>query len=232
MYRMIAGRLVGVPLMSPDGGTGGGATGSTGEGAGASTGQSGAADGSESGSGTGGTDSEIPKTKEELQKLLQSEADKRVTSALKTAQEKWELEYKQKLEAEKAEAEKLAKMSAAEKEQALLEKQKKDIADRERAIQQKELKLETIKILNDKKLPIDFADLLLADDADKTKGNVDTFEKAFRDAVEKAVVERLKGSTPGSGGATAKAGEYGKKVAEAFSQKNDELEKARKSYFG
>ncbi len=35
----------------------------------------------------------LPKTAEELQTLLQSEADKRVTQATKTAQEKWQKEY-------------------------------------------------------------------------------------------------------------------------------------------
>ena len=39
----------------------------------------------------------LPKTAEELQKLLQSEADKRVTQAIKTAQEKWQKEYETNL---------------------------------------------------------------------------------------------------------------------------------------
>jgi hypothetical protein len=174
---------------------------------------------------------ELPKTVEELQKLLQSEADKRVSGALKTAQEKWEVDYKTKLEAEKAEAEKLAKMSATEKAEALLAKTQKDIADREKAIAQKELKLETINILNEKKLPITFADVLLGEDAEKTKGNVDTFDKAFREAVEAAVNERLKGNPP-KGGAGGNAGDnFGKKVAEAYSKNNEALEKARQSYF-
>ena len=51
-------------------------------------------------------------TEEELQKLIQSESDKRVTQAMKTAEQKWQREYEKKLEDEKSEAEKLAKMSA------------------------------------------------------------------------------------------------------------------------
>lgn len=224
MFVKIGGKLVGVPLMSPD--TGGAGAGGT--------------QGTDHGNGQGQNNPnpdgdkgaiELPKSEEELKKLLQSESDKRVTDALKTAQAKWEADYKQKLESEKAEAEKLAKMTAAEKEQALLDKQKKEIEDRERAIQQKELKLETINILNEKKLPITFADLLLADDADKTKGNVDTFEKAFREAVDAAVTERLKGNTPGSGSTNPSAVNYGQKAAEANKQNNASLEEARKSYF-
>jgi hypothetical protein len=223
MFTKIGGILVGVPLLAPDGGAGAGGGTGTGDPGGAGTGTGGA--------NPPGAALELPKTAEELQKLLQSEADKRVSGALKTAQEKWELDYKTKLEAEKAEAEKLAKMSATEKAEALLAKTQKDIADREKAIAQKELKLETINILNEKKLPITFADVLLGEDAEKTKGNVDTFEKAFREAVETAVNERLKGNPP-KGGAGGNAGDnFGKKVAEAYSKNNEALEKARQSYF-
>ncbi|MEZ2715419.1 DUF4355 domain-containing protein [Niallia circulans] len=227
MFVKIGGKLVGVPLMSPDTGGAGdvGGTQGTDTGTGQGQGQNNPNPDGDKGA------IELPKSEEELKKLLQSESDKRVTDALKTAQAKWEADYKQKLESEKAEAEKLAKMTAAEKEQALLDKQKKEIEDRERAIQQKELKLETINILNEKKLPITFADLLLAEDADKTKGNVDTFEKAFREAVDAAVTERLKGNTPGSGSTNPSAVNYGQKAAEANKQNNASLEEARKSYF-
>jgi hypothetical protein len=221
MFKKIGGMLVGVPLLAHDGGAGaGGGTG---------TGDSGAGTGS--GGTPPGTGLEIPKTVEELQKLLQSEADKRVSGALKTAQEKWELDYKAKLELEKAEAAKLAKMSEADKAQALLDKSKLELETREKSLAQKELKLETINILNDKKLPITFADILLGEDADKTKANVDTFDKAFREAVEAAVNERLKGNPP-KGGTGGNAGDnFGKKVAEAYSKNNEALEKARQSYF-
>jgi hypothetical protein len=208
-------------------GAGSGASGAGEGGTGSGTGQ-----GGEGGAGAGSaTGTELPKTLEELQKLIQSEGDKRVTGALKTAQEKWEADFKTKLELEKAEAQKLAGLSAADKEKALLEKSKKDIEDRERAIAQKELKLETINILNEKKLPITLADFLLADDAEKTKSNVDTFEKAFREAIEAGVNERLKGNPLKVGTGGGNADNYGKKVAEASSKRNVELEKARQSYF-
>ena len=203
-----------------------------GEGTGAAGTGEGQGQGNDGGNGAGqGNNFELPKTEKELKKLLQSEADKRVTSALQTAQQKWESEYSQKLEQEKQEAAKLAKMSEDEKRQALLQKQENDLKDKERALQQRELKLETIKILDGKKLPIDFADLLLAEDAEKTNSNVETFEKAFRAAVDAAVTEKMKGSTPGVGNASNQAGEYGKKVAESFTKNNEELEKARQSYF-
>lgn len=133
-------------------------------------------------------------TQEELDKLLQQETDKRVTGALKTAQEKWEADYKAKLEAEKKEADRLAKLSAAEKQKELLEKQQSELSKKEQEITLREMKLESVKILSEKGLPISFVDLLTTGDADTTKSNIDTFEKAFKDSLEVAVNERLKSS--------------------------------------
>lgn len=135
-------------------------------------------------------------TKLELENKLQAEADKRVTSALKTAQSKWELEYERKLEQEKAEAEKLAKLSESEKRKVLDDKRTKELEDREASIYRKELEIAAIKILDGKKLPVKFASLLLGADADSTHSNIEAFEKEYHDAIEAAVNERLKGFTP------------------------------------
>ena len=58
------------------------------------------------------TTQQLPQTLEELQALLQKEGDKRVSSARK----KFESEFKSKLEAEREEAARLAKLSKAERE--------------------------------------------------------------------------------------------------------------------
>jgi hypothetical protein len=139
-------------------------------------------------------------SEEEVQKRVQSETDKRVTQALKTAQEKWEAEFKSKIEQERKEAERLAKLSGEEKEKELLEKAKKEIEERERALRLKELKLDAIDILTDKKLPVKFADMLLKDNAETTMENIKVFEKEWKEAIESAVNERLKGTTPKVGG--------------------------------
>jgi hypothetical protein len=148
-------------------------------------------------------DDELPKTKDELTKLLQSEADKRVSDALKTSKAKWESEYQAKLENEKKEAERLAKLSQTEKEKFLMEKQKDELSKKEKEIALREMKLESAKILSEEGLPISFIDMLTTDNADTTKANIDNFSKAFKDAVSKAVDEKLKSSPkPQSGSAT------------------------------
>lgn len=157
--------------------------------------------GDDGGEGDEGKGKEPDKTysQEELDKLLQAEADKRVTDALKKAQDKFEKEYAAKLEAEKAEAERLAKLSADEKEKALIEKTRAEIAEKERALIARELELKTVDMLNEKSLPLDFKEFVLGGDEDKTVEKIERFSKLFNDSLEKAISEKLKGNPPGKG---------------------------------
>ncbi len=133
----------------------------------------------------------ISLSKEEFDKKLQSEADKRVTDALKTAKAKWEKEYNEKLEREKQEAAKMSQLSEKEKQEMLLKKREEEIAKKERTLHIQSLKLESIKILEEKKLPTSFVNWLIGEDADDTYKNIQTFEKAFQEAVQNEVQTRL-----------------------------------------
>jgi len=135
-------------------------------------------------------------TQEELDELLQSETDKRVTQALKTAKAKWEKEYKEKLEKEKKEAERLSKLSAEEREKELLKQKKEELAEKERAIRIKELHLDTIEVLAEEGLPVGFAEFLIKDNAETTNENIKKFKKEWQEALSKAVDERIKGKSP------------------------------------
>lgn len=96
-------------------------------------------------------------TDEELQKLIQSESDKRVTQAMKTAEQKWQKEYEEKLANEKSEAEKLAKMTADERAQAKFEKEKQEFEEERAKFQRDQLELETVKELGKQGLDIEFS---------------------------------------------------------------------------
>jgi membrane protein involved in colicin uptake len=139
-------------------------------------------------------------TQEELDAKLQAEADRRVTKALETAKQKWEEEATERIKKAKTEAEELAKLS--EKERAEKERQK-ELAEFEKERKQfyrEKLELEATKILSEKKLPTDFAHLVLADDNQQTLDNINKLEENWNKAIEEAVSERLKGKTPKSGG--------------------------------
>ena len=135
-------------------------------------------------------------TAEELQKLIQSESDKRVTQAMKTAEQKWQKEYDKKLEDEKSEAEKLAKMSAEERAKAEFEKEKKKFDDERAKFNRDRLELETAKELGKQGLDVEFSSFLMGENAESTNENIKLFNEKFDSAVENAATERLKGKTP------------------------------------
>lgn len=150
--------------------------------------------------GKGDNNNTDPKTytQEELDKMLQTEADKRVTEALKTSRAKWEAEYKEKLEKEKKEAERLANLSVAEKEKELLKQQQEQLEEKEKAIQLRELQLDTINVLVEEKLPVGFAEFLIKNDADTTNKNIKKFKEEWQKALAQAVDEKIKGTSPKS----------------------------------
>lgn len=142
-------------------------------------------------------------TQEDFDKALQSETDKRVRQALKTAQEKWRAEYDEKLKAEKDEAAKLAKMSAEERAEAERQKERERFEQERAQYQREKLEFETSRQLIDKKLSPKFASFLAQGDAETTKSNIEAFEKEFNAAVQKGIEEQLKGKTPKTGAAVS-----------------------------
>lgn len=125
-------------------------------------------------------------------KDYQAEFDRRVQKALGAAKEKWELLMDDKL----SEADKLAKMNKEEKAEYLRQKQEKELKDREAAITRRELMAEAKNKLAEKKLPVGLAEVLNYVDADSCSKSIDAVEKAFQEAVQAAVEEKLKGGTP------------------------------------
>ena len=145
-------------------------------------------------------DEEVEETKtyteEELQKLLQSETDRKVSKALETAKSKWEQEYEQKLEAEKSEAEKLASMSAEERAKAEFEREKEEWLKEKSKFEKEKMKLEATKLLNSEGLPITFVDYVVGDTAEDVQENIKVFKEEWTKSLDEAVTERLKGRTP------------------------------------
>lgn len=135
-----------------------------------------------------------PKTFEEIlsNKDYQAEFDRRVQKALETQRSKLEVLFDEKA----TEAEKLAKMTEKEKAQYLQQKKEKEMADREAAITKRELAAEAKNTLAEKKLPVSLAEMLNYSDADACKQSIEAVEKAFKEAVEASVEERLKGDKP------------------------------------
>lgn len=142
----------------------------------------------------------IELTPEELQRKIDSETDKRIAKALETHRKKWEKEFQQKLEEEKREAERLAKLSERERKEEELKKREQELEQRLKELERKELRADTIADLKEKGLSPEFADFLLAENAEKTLENINAFKEAFDKAVNEAVKAKLRQETPPAGG--------------------------------
>ena len=119
-------------------------------------------------------------TQEDVDSLIQ----KRLDRALKKAQE------------EKEEAEKLAKMSEAERQKAIFKKEKAEFEAERKKYQREKLELEVTKQLSSKGLPVEFSNYLLGDDAEDSFNRIKEFEVKWQQALENAINQRLKGNTP------------------------------------
>lgn len=139
---------------------------------------------------TTNSEQETPKTytQEEVDKLLQAETDRRVTSALKKA----ELKQAEKIK----EAQKIASMNEAEKFQYELEQREKLVAEKEKELALAEMKNEASKILNEKGISLQLVDFVVNEDAEITKANIDLLDKAFKASVKAEVEKRLAGNAP------------------------------------
>lgn len=127
-------------------------------------------------------------TEEEVQKLLQQETDRRVTSALKKQEQKNMEKVK--------EAQKLAKMNEAEKYEYELQQREAAIAAKEKELAMAENKNVASKVLADKGLSLALVDFVVAEDAETMNNNIKTLEKAFKASVKAEVEKRMAGSTP------------------------------------
>lgn len=126
-------------------------------------------------------------TQEEVMALLQRETDKRVTSALKTQQKKYEKQISlSKLDDDAREK--------AEKDERIRELEEM-LRDRDIANNKSELK----SVLGARGLSAEFADIItITDDIEESQAKIDVLDKLFKAAVKAEVEKRLAaaGGTP------------------------------------
>ena len=101
-------------------------------------------------------------------------------------------QWQKKTEEAKAEAERKAKLTEAEK----LAEERKEFERMKMQFEYEQRVNSTSKVLASNNLPIEFADFLIGDSDEATTQRVDLFKNAFNEALEKALNERLRGNTP------------------------------------
>lgn len=131
-------------------------------------------------------------TQEEVMQLLQSEADKRVTAALKKQQAKYEKQLS------------LSKLDGSEREKAEKDNRIAELEEQLAAFQIERNKSELKSVLSARGLSAEFADIVsITDDIEASQSNIDKLDKLFKAAVKAEVEKRLAGNTPkGNGGST------------------------------
>ena len=124
-------------------------------------------------------------TQEQVNELLQKEADRRVTQALA----KQKKEYEKKLSLAKLDEEQRA---TAEKD-ATIEELRSKLAEYEVEKNRSELK----SVLSSRGLSAEFADLIqITDDISESQDRIDRLDKLFKQAVADEVKKRLASSNP------------------------------------
>lgn len=119
---------------------------------------------------------------------MQQYADRRVTQAMKTAEQK-------QLKKER-EAEKLSRMNEHEKLEYQLQLREEAIAEKEKALALMENKAEASKILAEKGLSTELVDFIVAEDAETMNNNIKILSQAFDRSVKAEIEKRLASKAP------------------------------------
>lgn len=131
-------------------------------------------------------------TPEEVAQLLQSETDKRVTQALKTAEKKHQ------------KALTLANLDGAEREKAEKDNRIAELEEQLAAFHIEKNRSELKSVLGSRGLSPEFADLIeISDDIAASQAKIDKLDKLFKAAVKAEVDKRLAGNAPKTGASAA-----------------------------
>lgn len=133
------------------------------------------------------------------QTLSKEDVEKIVTARVQSETDRVRTELYGKIKAKDSEIEELKKSKMSEAE--IRKYKEEQLGQREKELQQKELVIVATDSLRDSNLPIDFRDMVIGEDSEKTKANVLLLAKAFQKAVEAAVAEKFKatGHEPAKG---------------------------------
>lgn len=128
----------------------------------------------------------------------QAEFDRRVQKAIQTAVSNAQKKWQTMTDGKVSEAEKLAQMTSEEKAEYRAKKAEQELADLKKQIALGDMAKTARKMLSEENItvPDEIIMNLVCDDAEKTKSAVESFAKVFKDAVQAAVKESLKGNPP------------------------------------
>lgn len=158
--------------------------------------------GNQEGHNTGGVENKEGKETEKVysEKEMQAEIDRRVTEAIKKVTEKNEKAFADRLEKEKEEAAKLAKMSADERAAAEAKKAKEEFEAERKQYAKDKLEFEVTKALAEQKINPKFSKFITALGSEGKDENIKEFLGLLSEQRKSVIDEVSKGNPPKSGG--------------------------------
>lgn len=138
------------------------------------------------------TNDEKTYTQAQVMELLQKEADRRVSAALKKQQK----EFDKKMS--------LSRLDDNEREKAEKDNTIAELREQLAAYEIEKNRSELKSVLSSRGLSAEFADIIsINDDIEASQANIDKLDKLFKAAVKAEVEKRLAGNTPKGNGSTA-----------------------------
>ena len=133
---------------------------------------------------------EVPAEPQKPQEKLftQEEVNNIVEKRLKKEKNKWKNEVDQ--------AKRLAEMSAEDRAREQFKMEKAEFERQRAEFERERLLVQTQRELSTKNIPVEFADMLVKDDAESTKAAIDSFASLYNQSVEKGVSNKMKGRPP------------------------------------
>lgn len=133
---------------------------------------------------------EVPAEPQKPQEKLftQEEVNNIVEKRLNKEKNKWKNEVDQ--------AKRLAEMSAEERAREEFRIKQQQFEEEKAAFEKEKLLVQTQKELSAKNVPVEFADMLVKEDAEATKAAIDAFAQLYNQSVEKGVSNKMKGRPP------------------------------------
>ena len=128
---------------------------------------------------------------EQAQAITAEEVEMRIQEAIGQARAEWERAQ--------AENQRVAAMSNEERAGYEMSRREAELAEREKLLVRREVKSMALEKLAERGLPRELADALNCNSEEECLKSIDRIERAFRQAVQFAVDERLRGESPAVG---------------------------------
>ena len=159
-------------------------------------------------------------SKADLQKLIESESDKKLDKALRKREEKWQSELDAKVQQALKEDKRISQLSETERVEEQLTQREKDLMERENKIKLMEIKSDAVTELNERQIDTRFSEWLLADNADDTFANIKRFNEGLDAVINSAVKASTRQEAPRLGGSN---------IVSSNGSSNSFIERARKN---